>query len=794
MRSISAKAIYKLRAAGKPISTVELDAVDLLFKKIEVNERSAKYETKNKSLRVDLGYEVGIDSNATVAIEYVGYPKKGLYFRGPTKSHPGRFVHLFTQGQAEDSKYWYPCYDHPNMKFSSEILVKAPENMQAVSNGRLVSSEVSGGGKRLWHFSQEIPHSSYLLSLIVGDYEKIYEKYDGISVEYYVPRDRKADVARSFQKTPKMIEFFGSATGLKYPYPKYSQAVVSDFMFGGMENITATTLTEKTLHDDRAHLDFQSENLVSHELAHQWFGDYITCKDWSHAWLNEGFATYFSVLFREFDLGWDDFQYSMQASFEKFNDDTNERYHRQIVENRYFDPEELFDSHTYDKGSWVLNGIRGTLGDDLFLKAIRNYVKAQSVSIVETSDFRKTLEQVSGLDFEQFFSEWLYSPGFPDYVAEYSFDDDSSIARLDIEQVNAGIDGVPLFSNLIDLEFTFQEGSKKRERITLKQKKDTFSFSLSDKPVNISIDPKNWILKKLKFRKPKEMHLYQLSSDPNAMERIRAASELSEFKTQDVVDAMSRVVSSDAFWGVKLEVAKNLGKIATSEALGALIALRAHNDHRARRGVAVGLRFFAKLDERNNAIDALIYYLNNDESYYVRAYAAHSLGFFPDSEKAFSALEQALKQDSINDQIRYRAFLGFAEMKNVKAISLAEEYLEKGAEYQGRIGAAYAIGKIGKGNPEALKTLLATQYTDEFRVRAESATSIAYLEDQSAIPQLEEWLSNETMGSVRRRLRETIQRLKELAATDEQKELRNQIQSLEERTKKLEDEMASLKK
>ena len=178
----------------------------------------------------------------------------------------------------------------------------------------------------------------------------------------------------------------------------------------------------------------------------------------------------------------------------------------------------------------------------------------------------------------------------------------------------------------------------------------------------------------------------------------------------------------------------------------------------------------------------------------MRAYAAHSLGFFPDSEKAFSALEQALKQDSINDQIRYRAFLGFAEMKNVKAISLAEEYLEKGAEYQGRIGAAYAIGKIGKGNPEALKTLLATQYTDEFRVRAESATSIAYLEDQSAIPQLEEWLSNETMGSVRRRLRETIQRLKELAATDEQKELRNQIQSLEERTKKLEDEMASLKK
>jgi aminopeptidase N len=793
-RKISSKATYKVRATGHPISRIELDAIDLSFKSVKVNGRNATYEVAPRSVKINLGFDLGANSAAELEIEYEASPEKGLYFRGPTKTYPDRFVHLFTQGQPEDSKYWYPIFDYPNVRLTSEVIVKAPEKMTAISNGRLVSSRLLPDGKKFWHFSQEVSHSPYLLSLIVGDYEGIREDHDGISVEYYVPKDRKEEASRSFQKTPKMLEFFGNVTGLKYPYPKYAQTVVSDFMFGGMENISATTLTEKTLHDQRAHLDFQSENLVSHELAHQWFGDYLTCRDWSHIWLNEGFATYFNALFREFDEGWDDFQYTMQANFERLSDDVNERYQRQIVERHYFDPEELIDSHTYEKGSWVLNGIRGILGDDLFWKSIKKYVEAHKVSQVETSDFRKILEQESGVNFDRFFSEWLYSPGFPDYVVEYCFDDDSTSAKIDIEQVNAETEGVPLFTCPIELVFTFQNGETKKERISLSQKKSSFSFSLPSKPLNVSLDPKNWILKKLKFRKPKEMYLHQLASDSNAMERIRAAVELSEYKTQDVVDALSRAVLLDKFWGVELEAAKNLGKIGTKEALAALLALKQHKDHRARRGVAIGLRFFQKLEENERAINALIEYLNNDISYYVRAHSAHSLGFFIDSEKAFAALEGALMQDSVNDQIRYRAFLGFAELKNQRAIPFAEDYLQRGKEYQGRIGASYAIGKLGKGNAQALRALLGTRHTDEFRVRAEAASSVALLEDTSAIKDLEEWLSNEKMGSVRRRLRESIDRLKQSAVSKEASEVRDQIRSLEDRTKKLEEKISNLEK
>ena len=784
-RSIAARASYTISALRKSISSIELDAAELEFKSVTVNGKAANFETRPLSVRIALGFDLSPDSKLDLVAEYSGKPRKGLYFRGPSNNFPNRFVHMFTQGQAEDSKYWYPCFDYPNMRFNSEVLVRAPSTMIAVSNGRLVSATEVGNGKKLWHFSQAIAHSAYLLSLIVGDYELVSKDHDGVSLEYYVPKDRKADVDRSFHKTPMMIEFFGRVTGVRYPYPKYAQSVVSDFMFGGMENISATTLTEKTLHDERAHLDFQSENLVSHELAHQWFGDYIACKDWSHAWLNEGFATYFNALYREYDEGPEDFQYTMYSNFEKLNDDCNERYHRQIVEKRYWDPEEMFDSHAYEKGAWVLNGIRGVLGDDLFWKAIKEYMAERKDSIAETSDFRRAIERVSGVDFEQFFEQWLYSPGYPDYVAECSFDEKTGLIKLDLEQANAGLDGVPLFANPLDVQFVFQDGSKITKRISLAQKKNSYFFSFQTRPLNVSLDPKNWFLKKLKFRKPKEMLLYQLRSDENAVERIRAAMELAEFKTPDVVQALSDSIDLEKFWGVQLEIAKNLGKMGTEEALDKLLAKKDHKDHRVRRGVAAGLRFFSKLVDHDRAINSLIDYLYTDVSYYVRAYAAQSLGFYTDSEKAYIALKEALSQASVNDQIRYRAFLGLAEMKNPKALPLAQEYLATGKEHQGRTGAAYAIGKIGKGNQDALNALLSTRYFDDIRVRAESAACIAYLDDPSPLPGLEEWLSSERDGRVRRRLRETIAYLKELAGKDMQEKAQKEIQVLEDRVKVL---------
>ncbi len=797
-KAITGTALHVVEPVGAPINSIELDSAELFIKSVTVNQREARYQTKARSLRIELGFELTVGNAADVQIQYSAKPRRGLYFREPTAEFPDRKVHAFTQGQSEDSKFWYPCYYYPNMRTETETLITAPSNMIVVSNGKLLEQkQVANGKKRTWHFQQQVPHPAYLLSLVAGDFKSVQELHRGVELQYVYPEGKDEEAKRSFGNTGRMIDFFEQVTGQEYPYPKYAQSAVADFMFGGMENIGATTLTYRTLHDARAHLDFTSDNLVSHELAHQWFGDLLTCKDWSHAWLNEGFASYFNALWVEHDQGARDFQYYMYNPFEEGLNIELERYHRAIVNKHYWDADELFDAHTYQKGAWVLHGLRGFLGDQLFFQGIKNYVAAHKNSNVETADFRKALERVSGKDLESFFDQWLYSAGYPVYSASYNWNEDQKLVELELEQTNAGSDDTPLFTGpIIELRFTFPDGSNVSKKVGMRDKKQVFYFAFGVPPVNVNIDPQSWILKKLKFEKPKEMYLYQLENDDNVMEKVRAAGELSSFHTQDVVDALCKVIdSNDDFWALRLEAAKALGKMETKEALEALLRRVNHKDHRVRRGVAFALRNFTNLgeEERGKAVEALINILENDEAYFARGYAAGSLGFYKGSERAFAAMKRALEQESINDIVRYRVFQGFSEMNDPRAIALAIEELEKGKWHQGRGMAASCLGKIGKGDPGALKALLLAERIPNVYVKDEAASALGELGDTAIIGDLEAWLSREPEGRTRRRLREAIYLLKtKLLEAEKLAKLNLDLEKLETESKKSEAKLSAL--
>ena len=300
------------RAVGKSLDSLEMDADHLHIKAARsASGKKLSFVLAGGKLEIELDQTLQPGKSSTVIVDYEArQPTQGIYFISPDKGYPRKPVQVWTQGQDQDAHYWFPCIDYPNAKATTEIIATVPANFFVLSNGALVSTVSDTKAKtKTYHWKMDTPHVTYLVSCVAGEFSGETEMLGDLPVSYYVVPGREADGERSFGKTPKMVKFYSDRIGVPYPYAKYAQIAVTDFIFGGMENTSATTQTDTTLHDARAHLDFSSDALVAHELAHQWFGDLLTCKDWSHAWLNEGFATYFEALFREFDQGEDEFDY-----------------------------------------------------------------------------------------------------------------------------------------------------------------------------------------------------------------------------------------------------------------------------------------------------------------------------------------------------------------------------------------------------------------------------------------------------------------------------------------------------
>ncbi|HEY3913494.1 MAG TPA: M1 family metallopeptidase, partial [Verrucomicrobiae bacterium] len=285
-RTISAEAILTFQPIAKPLEELELDAVDLNVGSVVSTEKIQAYDVTADHLIITFASPIPADKEASVTIRYTAQPEKGLYFRTPEMGYSAGDEHLFTQGEATDERYWYPSHDSPNEKFTTEITCRVPSGMTALSNGRLVS-QTDEGGLAVFHWAQEQPQANYLVSLVAGYFKRVEDHYKNVPLAFYTPPSDIAEAPNSFRDTADIMGFYEQEIGVPYPWVKYYQVVVQDFMAGGMENTSITTLTENTLFTSATENVRSSQGLVAHEMAHQWFGDLVTCKDWSHIWLNE---------------------------------------------------------------------------------------------------------------------------------------------------------------------------------------------------------------------------------------------------------------------------------------------------------------------------------------------------------------------------------------------------------------------------------------------------------------------------------------------------------------------------
>ena len=309
-KTLAGKATLSIHRVDPDATDIELDAIAFDLKIVTFNGKKADFVYDGRTLKVTVGPK---EKKGTIVVEYVVTPRRGLYFLAPDEHVKDRPRQVWSQCQEEDARHFIPCHDKPHVKQTTEMKVRVPKGFYVLSNGELVSKDTPKSGAWTYHWKMNDPHPSYLLTLVAGEFAEITAQAGKTPLAYLVPKDRKKDGERTFERTPDMVNFFGEVTGVKFPWNKYAQVVVSDFIFGGMENTSATTMYEHILLDERAAIDLTSDDLIAHELAHQWFGDYVTCRDWSEGWLNEGFATYFEHVWRQHHLGQDEYELGLKG-------------------------------------------------------------------------------------------------------------------------------------------------------------------------------------------------------------------------------------------------------------------------------------------------------------------------------------------------------------------------------------------------------------------------------------------------------------------------------------------------
>ena len=680
-RRLDAVCTLTLEAIDEDVASVRLDATDLRVSRVADDAGEAlRYSVNERGLQVDLASVLHGGERRRVAVTYaVLEPRRGLYFIAPSAAQPDRPAHCWTQGQDQDSHFWFPCIDYPQAKQTTSATIVVPIGQFALSNGRLIERRDDvAAGTTTFRYEQEVPHAAYLVTLVAGSFSEIEQRNGSVPTFYYVFPGREADGERSFGKTPKMLAVFEEKIGVKYPYARYSQIAVSDFVMGGMENTTATTQTDRTLHDARAHLDVSSDPLVAHELAHQWFGNLLTCRDWSQAWLNEGFATFFEAVFREADLGYDEYAYDVFGLVQQYLDEDSSRYRRAVVCNIYHAPLELFDAHLYQKSGAILHMLRGELGDTRFWRSIRRYVNDNAARSVETIDLIRAIEAATGRNTRRFFDQWILRGGHPALTVSAQYDDVRKELTITIEQKQKIDAEAPAYvfdvvvgyvgGDLAPLRGDVGAGplaGEQRMTLTIERQAQTFSLPCAQRPALVRVDSGAFVLGTWEYKIGSDWSLAALRSDPSPIARIRAARALAKDDAPAAREALVAALSGDPFWGVSVEVAHELGKTRAAWARAALLAQRNTAHPKTRRAVVAALGAF---DDRETA-SALIEIGTNDESYVVCAAALTSLGKTRDA-RAFDVLVKQIDTSSWRDTIARGAVAGLAELADERALDV----------------------------------------------------------------------------------------------------------------------------
>ncbi|MDF1837884.1 MAG: M1 family metallopeptidase, partial [Planctomycetota bacterium] len=489
-KSIDARVTVEFRVTSSaPIREVELDFEGLAVQSVvDSDNRELEFRHGAGSLIVVMPNELEDGDMASFTVAYSGQPHAGLYFV-PDGGDGGLAGQVFTQGECEDTRYWLPCADTTTDRAIWDMTVTMPANWVSLAAGDRLSSQVEGGvNKEFWRMTSPTP--PYLISLVAGSFDRSQVSKSGIPIELLLPEDRKNQAAAMAHLTSQTLEFMEDFTGRDYPYSKYGTSWVENFPYGGMENASATTLTANALTGMRGMRDRSPLGLIAHETAHQWFGDLLTCEDWSHIWVQEGFATFCSSEFLRTVEGEAAYLAKWMEMRDRFLDQDLSEPRRGLVHADCIDPMDLFfTGHAYQGGALFLGYLRSHIGESAFRRGVHLYVGANAGRSVNTDDLRDAFERAAGRSLRRFFTQWVNQAGHPEFESSWRFDSERKRVLISLNQVHEVEDGLPqIFGGSMGVEIRLPEG-RTYHRIDFSKRRQAIELPCESTPIWVRLDP-----------------------------------------------------------------------------------------------------------------------------------------------------------------------------------------------------------------------------------------------------------------------------------------------------------------
>jgi aminopeptidase N len=735
--------IHSLAILHDGTSRLAFDSVGLHIESVTLNKAPAKFETTASQLIVLLPTEAHSGAKFDVEIRYEGKPAKGMYFILPDKDYPNRPNQIWTQGESEDTRYYLPTYDYPNDRLTTETILTVPASWITVANGKLISVIKSAHDLKTWTWREALPSSTYLITVVAGEFDEVKQTWHGLPVTYYAPKGRGDRLTPNYERTPAMMELFSKKLGVDYPWEKYSQTMVDDFVAGGMENSSATTNTSNSLRSPKLIPEFPGDEdpLISHELAHQWFGDLVTCNDWGNIWLNEGFATFFEFLWTESHYPKDQADYERWRAMQEWLAESS-LYAKPIVRHDFDDSSE-FDNNAYGKGGLVLYMLRHQIGEDAFYRGLHHYLEVHRGKNVATADLIAAIQEANHINVQQFFDEWIYGAGAPKLDVSYTFDEAKHQMALTVKQTQKLEGRVGIFHLPVDVEITTASGAK-LHRIAVSKESETFLLPSDGTPLIVLFDKGQQILKSAEFHKEKKEWLYQLKNATELADRAEAVQALAKLKKDDeAASALGAALNSDEAWGLRDIAADALGRIGTAPAGKQLLdALDANPHPEVRSHIIAAL---GNIKEEPQISAKLLALAHDDASYRARANALQSLGKLKVAD-AFPLLAAAISTDSPDDFLRNAALRSLGYLSNDKGVPLLREWSAPGKAIETRGAAIASLARLEKGNKE-ITALIASYLTEpHYPIRYAAMRALGNRGDASAIPALQGLLKRDDLS------------------------------------------------